>query len=392
MTLIRRTPFLLYSYLATEMLAPFFASFLIMNCIFFLVKLIPFLDIVLELEIGFNDFIRAFSYLFPNMMLYSIPMSAMMGIIIGFTRLSNDTEILAFKACGISIYSMLPPVILLTLFISIVTAYVSINLIPTGEIAMKQLFYQLTKEKLDRGIKEKQFSAALGDLVVYVEDIDPETFEWKNVWVSDMRGQDIPAITMAQSGKMVTNLTDMTVTIDLFNGSTRRSIANKSDSVKFDNYRVNIPLSLPVSRNTMLKTSSMTMKELLENSRKNATNTEYSKKLLVHFHKRIVLPVGCLIMSLIAIPLGLQSGPGKKALGIPLGLIFFILYYIFFTAGKTIAVEMPLPVGLSMWFPNCVFLLIAAIAIYRTANEKSLVPESLSDRFLTMRQKLFKPK
>ncbi|HSO10097.1 MAG TPA: LPS export ABC transporter permease LptF, partial [Desulfoprunum sp.] len=57
-----RLPFLLYSYLATEMLAPFFASFLIMNCVFFLVKLIPFLNFVLDLKIGFTDFVRLFSY------------------------------------------------------------------------------------------------------------------------------------------------------------------------------------------------------------------------------------------------------------------------------------------------------------------------------------------
>ena len=80
------------------MLAPFFASFLVMNSVFFLVQLVPFLNVVLDLEINFVDFVRLFLYLFPNMFLYSIPMAAMMGVIIAFTRLSADTEILAFKA------------------------------------------------------------------------------------------------------------------------------------------------------------------------------------------------------------------------------------------------------------------------------------------------------
>ena len=109
-----KSPLLLYSYLATEMLGPFFASFLIMNCVFFLVKLIPFLNFVLELNIGIADFIRLFSYLFPNIFLYSIPMAAMMGVTIGFARLSSDSEILALKASGISMYQMLPPVSFMT--------------------------------------------------------------------------------------------------------------------------------------------------------------------------------------------------------------------------------------------------------------------------------------
>ena len=150
MNSLTRLPFLLYSYLATELLSPFFASFLIMNCVFFLVKLIPFLNAVLELNIGFADFFRLFSYLFPNMFLYSIPMAAMIGVIISFTRLSNDSEILAFKACGISIYQILPPVIVIAIMISLITSYFSIKLIPAGDTAMKQLMFQLAKEKIDK--------------------------------------------------------------------------------------------------------------------------------------------------------------------------------------------------------------------------------------------------
>ncbi|NLB06560.1 MAG: LPS export ABC transporter permease LptF, partial [Desulfobulbaceae bacterium] len=36
-----RPPLLLWSYVATEMLAPFFASFIILYCVFFLIRLIP---------------------------------------------------------------------------------------------------------------------------------------------------------------------------------------------------------------------------------------------------------------------------------------------------------------------------------------------------------------
>ncbi len=56
----RRPSLLLYSYIANELLAPFFASFLTLYCVFFLVRLIPLLEIVLSLRIGVGDFIRLF--------------------------------------------------------------------------------------------------------------------------------------------------------------------------------------------------------------------------------------------------------------------------------------------------------------------------------------------
>ena len=383
--MVKNAPFprLLYSYLATEMLAPFFASFVVMNCVFFLVKLIPFLNVVLELEINFADFLRLFSYLFPNMFLYSIPMAAMMGVIISFTRLSSDAEILAFKASGISLYRMLPPVILVSLCIALLTAFFSVSLIPKSELAMKQLMFQLAKEKIDKGIKEDQFTEALGDLVVYVDSIDDETGEWNNVWVSDMRGQVHPVITMAQSGDMEAFIGEMMVTINLQNGSLHRPDGTRSQVISFDTYTLNIPLQTPSILDgddiSTLSAKSMTLAQLQESADLAGRSTEVGKDFLTHYHKRLVLPFGCFVLSLLGMPLGLLAGPGKKAIGIPLGLGFFILYYILFTLGKSLAESASVPVGMAMWIPNVVFLVLTAYTIRQAAKERAAIPEPLKD-------------
>lgn len=359
------------------MLAPFFASFIIMNCVFFLVKLIPFLNFVLELEISFVDFIRIFSYLFPNMFLYSIPMSAMIGVTIAFSRLSNDTEILAFKASGISVYQILPPVIFVTLSLALLTAYFSVKLIPVSDQAIQQFTYQLLKEKIDKGIKEQQFTEALGDIVVYVDDVDKKTNEWSNVWVSDMRGQDNPTITMAEKGIMNTELETMVITITLENGSLHRPDVLNSQIVSFNKYVINIPLETP-GANARFNRGTLTMPELLDMAEDVGRDTPKGKTLITEFHKRLVLPFGCLILALIGLPLGLQAGPGKKAIGIPLGLGVFISYYVAFTFAKMTATSSSLPILVVMWTPNFLFLLVTIALIKRTANELPLIPESIS--------------
>ena len=73
-------PWLLYGYIANELLAPFFASFIILYCVFFLIRLIPLLEVVLALRIGLADFIRLVAYIFPHMLLYIIPMASMAGV------------------------------------------------------------------------------------------------------------------------------------------------------------------------------------------------------------------------------------------------------------------------------------------------------------------------
>ena len=374
-------PLTLYSYLATEMLAPFFASFLIMNCVFFLVKLIPFLNFTLELNIEFTNFIRLFSYLFPQIFLYSIPMAALMGVTIGFARLSSDSEILALKASGISVYQILPPVIIVVTLFALLTGYFSTKIIPLSEISMKQLVYQVLSEKIDKGIRAHTFTEAFGDVVVHVDKIDKNSGEWEDVWVSDMRGVNNPMITMASTGSMKSDINNMMVSIVLQNGSLHRPSTDNAQIVQFDKYMINISLLPPDSKATRLKRSALTMSGLLLEAEGIKENTEHKRRLLIEFHKLLVLPVGCLLISLIGLPLGLQARPGKKAIGIPAGLAIFLLYYILLTYGKILAEEDVLPVPVAMWTPNILFLFLAIFWIIQVSNEKPLFPKLITAFF-----------
>lgn len=356
-----------------------------MNCVFFLVKLIPFLNFVLDLNIGLSDFIRLFAYLFPNIFLYTIPMASMMGVTIGFARLSSDSEILALKASGISMYNIIPPVAIVTALIALLTSYFSVRLIPLSEVAMKQLTYQLLKEKVNKGIKEQTFTEALGDVVVYVDKIDKKTGVWTDVWVSDMRGVDNPIITMASSGRMQSNIEDMNVSIILNSGSLHRPSNENAQIVEFDRYQINVPLRPPDSKATRVKRRSvLTMTELAKEAQLIKEDNESRRKIQIEYHKRLVLPAGCLLISLIGLPLGLQARPGKKAIGIQAGLGIFILYYVFFTLGRNIAEEAVIPVFIAMWAPNTLFFCLALFWIYRVANEQPLIPATVTQLGLHM--------
>jgi len=245
---------------------------------------------------------------------------------------------------------------------------------------MKQLMFQLAKEKIDKGIKEHQFTEALGNLVVYVGRIDKDTGLWHDVWVSDMRGQVLPVITMAKTGRMYTEIKKMQVTIVLDHGSLHRSSNDQSQIVSFSRYRLYIPIQPPNQDPDKISRGAMSMTQLLKGAKEYGLNTPAGREFLVHYHKRLVLPVGCLLLSLIGLSLGLQAGPGKSAIGIPVGLGFYIIYYVIFTLGKQLAEASSLPVGISMWIPDIFFLLIMLYMIKQTANERPFIPEHVKEK------------
>ncbi len=389
-----RLPFLLYSYIATELLAPFYASFLILYGVFFLVRLIPLLEIVLELGINFPDFVRMFSYIFPHMLLYVISMAGMTGVILGFTRLTNDREILALKACGVSLRQMLPPVILVAVVIAGLSGYFSVRLIPAGEVAMRQLMFQLAKEKIDKGIKEKKFTEALGDLVVFVDRVDEED-RWHGVFVSDLRNRLQPLITMAKAGSMIANVQDMAVTIVLNNGTLHNTDGKDNQTIRFSRYQLQIPLQPPTRIDgddvTQISKGAMSQAQLKKAAATYADTPERSIRYMAEYHHRLVLPVGCFILSILGVPLGLQGGPGRKAAGIPLGLGFFVLYYITFSACRSMVEDMALPLIFGMWLPNIIFAAITVLIFLRVERERPIFPDKLADFIADVTDKYITP-
>ena len=375
-----RPPLLLWSYVATEMLAPFFASFIILYCVFFLIRLIPLLEVVLALQIGFADFVRLFSYIFPHMLLYVIPMACMAGVIIGFTRMTNDREILALKASGISLRRMLPPIVLIAAAIALLTGYFSIRLIPAGELGVKQLMFTLAKEKIDKGLKAKEFTEALGDLVVYVEEIY-EQKQWHGVYVSDMRGRVQPLITMARSGRMSADMENMMVTVVLDDGTLHNAEGRDNQVIHFKQYQLQIPLRPPTRVGgedvTTQNRNTMSQQLLLAAADRHGPRTKVGRMYLSEYHHRLSLPVGCFLLSLLGLPLGLQAGPGRRAVGIPLGLGFFIFYYITFTISRVMSEEGTLSMVVGMWLPNIFFLALTVFIFHRVEQERPLVPERL---------------
>jgi lipopolysaccharide export system permease protein len=185
---------------------------------------------------------------------------------------------------------------------------------------------------------------------------------------------------MAKTGRMFAETKKMQVTIILNNGSMHRSLNNQAQIVTFDKYRLYIPLQPPNQDPDKITRGAMTMSQLLKGA-KEYGDTPSGREFLVHFHKRLVLPVGCLLLSLIGLSLGLQAGPGKPAIGVPLGLGFYIIYYILFTLGKQLAESSSLPVGGSLWSTDVIFLFIMLYMIRQTANERPFFSEHVKDIF-----------
>ncbi|MEJ2476717.1 MAG: LptF/LptG family permease, partial [Desulfobacterales bacterium] len=72
-------------------------------------------DMIVNHKVGIVPVFLLLAYTMPYFLQYIVPMSIMMGVLLTFLRMSSDNEIIALKAGGMSIYAMLPPVVLFCL-------------------------------------------------------------------------------------------------------------------------------------------------------------------------------------------------------------------------------------------------------------------------------------
>ncbi|MEZ4649145.1 MAG: LptF/LptG family permease [Candidatus Eisenbacteria bacterium] len=83
------------------------------------------------------------------------------------------------------------------------------------------------------------------------------------------------------------------------------------------------------------------------------------QKYSVEIHKKVSIPVACVVFVLVGAPLGILSRRGGLAAGI-LSAVFFVFYYLCLIGGEQLADRLVLPTWLAMWFPN---LLLGAIGL-----------------------------
>jgi lipopolysaccharide export system permease protein len=97
-------------YIFKDFLSPFAVNVLFFTFIFLMAELIEITNWIVNYNINLSTVLRMIFYQTPYFLIFVIPMSIMITVLLTFLRLSSENELLAIKSGGISIYALLTPV------------------------------------------------------------------------------------------------------------------------------------------------------------------------------------------------------------------------------------------------------------------------------------------
>jgi lipopolysaccharide export system permease protein len=336
-------------------------------------KLLTLTEWVVNRGVRLLEVVKLIVYLFPNILLFALPAASLMAVLIGFVRLSSDNEIIALKSSGVSLYQMLPPVILLCFMGCLFAAFVAIFAVPWGNRSFKDQIFRIVEAGVDVNIKERVFSQLFEGVVFYINRIEPRGGVMRDVFVVDRRDAAVINTIVAEEGRILKHPESRTITVHFTDG-TVFMVTKEFESartLKFNTYDLSISLDDLMSSLTLREKvpKEMFTDELFECldqcERQDAEYNEIAIELL----ERFSIPVAVFFIGLIGAPLGAQIRSRARSLGIFASLAIFVMYYMCFLLMKSMAETGVISPHVAMWIPDLFLAVCGGYLIYRVANE-----------------------
>lgn len=371
-------------YIFGEMIPPFVISVILFTFIFLMAKILRITDLIVNYGVSITSVLLLLIYSIPSFLVFVVPMSIMMGVQVAFLRLSHDNEITALKAGGLSVYGLLPPVFVFCLIGCLVTGFVAIYGSPWGKLSFKALLVETARSNIDLGLEARTFNDRFDGVMLYVSQIDTHDQTIMDVFIEDRQTPGVVNTIVAPRGRFLFDPERLTFQLALFNG-----VINEVDqknrtvhSVSFDTYNFNLEVAQVLSDREHGRKSrgEMSLAELRQ-SLKTGTKKDAKYYLtLIEYYKKFSIPFSCFVLGLVAVPLGIQLKSAKRSLGLVLGLLFFLIYYILMSAGLILGESGVCPPLIGMWGPNLVIGTVGLYLLVSSAKERPLKAISLLPR------------
>ncbi len=397
-------------YILKEIVPPFLVGLLVYSFVLLMNQVFILSELFIARGVSFGVVARIFLYLIPSVLAFAVPMSVLMGILAGLSRLSSDSEIVAFRTLGIRNTRLLWPVLFFAFVGWLMTSALALYLAPWSNYRWVQTLTRSVLSKVQLNVKPREFNESIPQTVLFIQDITPDN-QWKNVFVHLSNRPDEERLILARAGRLNFFPEAKRATLELFGGALHTLPAGEPEHYSITFFQrieeeINVE-SLFAQFSSEKRVREKDIGELFRGIEKikqkqTGLRRELSKQEAVsggppeaasrrreirfaleqsgrewrshwvEVHKKFALPFVCFIFVFLGIPLGISTRKGGRTSGFTLSLGVILVYYVLITAGEKMAMEERLSPFLGMWGPNIVFLLLGGYLFVRATKESPL--------------------
>src|SRR5216683_1101203 len=358
-------------YVALELWPPFTISVVVFTFFLVIDRVYQLTDLVIGKQVPVRLVLALLLYLLPPLLSLSLPIAVLMAVLIAGGRLSADFEVAALKASGVSPVRLFRPFLAAGIIASAFIAWLTLVVNPWASVAFQKQLFKILETRATTGIQERAFTGTFGRIVLYVEEVSPSELALKGLLASDERDPALSRIIVAREGRVLSDSERRRLTLRFIDGAITESDVADPRRFRYTTFTL-YDMSLPLSSATATsEQQAKPEKEMplrtLAAAAETATDPGKAAPFLVELHKRFALPMAAVVFVLVGFALGIRSHRGGRAVAITSSFVIVISYYILSTALEGPALGGRLPVGLAVWLPNAIFVVIG-LALLRAVT------------------------
>jgi lipopolysaccharide export system permease protein len=376
----------LHSYITRQV----FASLLMTVGIFTLVLLLgnilkEILTLLVNRQASLGLVAEAVGLLVPFVWAFALPMGMLTANLLIFGRFSADQELTAVRASGVSLISLISPVLLLSIALCAVSALVNLEIAPRCRVAYKNLLFNLRIEFSNLQFPEGRFIKDFPGYIFYVDKNRRGELQKVMVYVLQ-NGTNVTKTISAPRGKVELDITNRLVNLHLYEA---KAISLPEGGVFTGDLSLQMNLSPPKRERPRI--TDMTFNQLVaelhdlerrvnlpvplgnltvdELRARKQESTKQRKDLVtpirVQIHQQVAFSFACYGFTIIGIPLGIRVHRRETNIGVAIALVLVSIYYSFLLLGQALVTHPEFAPHLIVWLPNFIFQAIGAVLLWR---------------------------
>lgn len=360
---------ILYKAIWKELLPPFFLALIGFSFALLSMRMVDLLELVVGHGIPWTQTLLGFLYLLPSQLIFVLPMSLLVSILVAWTRIVSENESIAWRALGYKLSTLSRPFFLFSFMIFLATLAFSISIAPRSYSVFRHLIQTTAKTYLEKTVRPQVFTEISDRLVLYVNEIDSEG-SLRGVLISDEREPYKPFFVVAEEGRFHRKPEIGRIEIELQKGIllVQQPQRERCRIIHFSRYLLGLSIAEAIQGEEK-KIEELLLSELKQKAEE-SEDPQKERAVRMEWHRRFALPVACLIFAAIGIGLGARIPPrSTRARGFGLSLLVFLLYYIALTWSRTVVLKEGSDPALMTWLPNLVFGIVG-VAIYHRAKRE----------------------
>ncbi len=358
---------ILRRYILSECVIPFFVALGVLTSVFILGNLIQLAHMVINKGVSLATVSKIFILYIPVLLGYTLPVACLIGIILAFSRLSADNEILALRACGIHLKTIIGPLILIGLILSLLAFILNDKMIPYAHHEQRKMIKTLGVSNPTALLEPGVFIKGFEKHNLFIHKIIDNKIYNIIIYLPQPDGKPTRTI-IAKRGEFTSVPGGDQVILKLIDGTSDEPDLNNPNNfykLNFDTMFVTLNLA-DKKQKIAKKPKSMTLKELMREKKRLEKNYSIdANRLETEFHRKISWSFSPLIFILLGFPIAAVTNKRGKAANVVMAIVFAATYYLLTLGAEALSIEEILAPAVGMWIPNILTFAVALWLNYR---------------------------